>query len=337
MTLTDEILGSLHLADKTGVWGTLGTIKPLKNFEPELDVDKLSDTLTNKGNKQTIIDIVTGLNNEQRQEVIRLYKEEQQQDLLENIKKFLSSDLERVIVGLLKTPAAYDAQELKSAMKGLGTDEATLSEILSTRSNEMLQAIQACYKQEVKSELEKDITSDTSGPHAALLLALIKGKRERESGIIDYGLIERDSKMLSDLGPKNNPNDAQWIAIFTERPKGHLRRVFDHYKKSTSVDIEDSIKKHFKGDFQKSLLTLVAVIKDTPLYFADKLYNAMKGLGTDDKTLIRILISRSEEDLLSIRVAYRRKYGKSLYSSIQDDTKGEYRSTLLLLCRAEDI
>ncbi|XP_072284552.1 annexin A2-like [Pyxicephalus adspersus] len=337
MTLTDEILSSLHLADKTGAWGTLGTIKPQKNFEPELDVEKLHDVLTNKGNKQTVIDVITGLNNEQRQEVIRLYKEELQKDLLEDIKKAFSGDLERVIVGLLKTPAAYDAQELKAAMKGLGTDEATLSEILSSRSNEQLRAIQACYKQEFKTELEKDITSDTSEPYTSLLLTLLKGKRERESGIIDYGLIEQDFKTLSDLGPKKTTNDAQWITILTERPKGHLRRVFDVYKKSTSVDIEEAIKKNFKGDFQKSLLTLVAVIKDAPLYFADKLYNAMKGLGTDDKALIRILISRSEEDLLSIRVAYRRKYGKSLYSSIESDTKGDYRSTLLLLCRAEDI
>ncbi|XP_077320369.1 annexin A9 [Lithobates pipiens] len=337
MTLTDEILGSLHLADKTGAWGTLGTIKPLKNFEPELNVDRLHNTLTNKGSQQTIIDIVTGLDNEQRQEVIRIYKEELQQDLEENIKKALAGDLERLIVGLLKTPAVYDAQELKAAMKGIGTDEAALNEILSTRSNEQLRAIQACFKQEFKTELEKAIASETSGPYSALLLALLKGKREKESGIIDYGLIEQDFKMLSEVGPKNNPNDAQWITVFAERPKGHLRRVFDHYKKSTSVDIEDAIKKQFKGDFQKSLLTLVAVIKDTPLYFAEKLYSSLKGMGTDEKALTRILISRSEEDLLSIRVAYRKKYGKSLYSSIQSDTKGDYRSALLLLCRAEDI
>ncbi|KAM9293893.1 annexin A2-like [Gastrophryne carolinensis] len=337
MTLTEEILSSLHLADKTGAWGTLGTIKPLKNFEPELDVDRLHGALATKDNLLTIVDVVTSLNNEQRQEVIQIYKEILEQDLLENVKKVLSGDLERVIIGLLKTPAAFDAQELKAAMKGLGTDEATLTEILSTRSNEQLLEIQTCYRTEFKSQLEKDITSETSEPYLGLLLALAKGKREKDSGIIDYGLIEQDSKALSNLGPKNAPNTAQWISIFTGRPKGHLRRVFDHYKGSTSVDIEDGIKKIFKGDFQKALLILVAVIKDTPLYFADRIYNAMKGMGTDDKALVRTLISRSEEDLLSIRVAFRRKYGKSLYSSIQSDTKGDYRTALLLLCKAEDI
>lgn len=335
--MTQEILGSLHLADKVSAWGTLGTIKPLKNFEPEGDLDRITETLVDKDNVQTIIDIVTNLSNDQRQELARIYKAELQQDLVEDIKKAVSGDLEKVLVGLLKTPAAFDAQELMSAMKGLGTDEETLTEILSTRSNDQLREIQTCYRQEYKAELEKNITSETSEPYSGLLLALAKGKRERHSGIIDYGLIEQDSKMLSDLGPKNTANSAQWITILTDRYHGHLRRVFDHFKNSTSEDIEERIKKAFKGDFQKGLLTLVAVIKDTPLYFADRIYNAVKGLGTDNNTLTRILISRSEVDLLSIRVAYRRKYGKSLYSTIQSEAKGNYRSALLLLCRAEDI
>lgn len=335
--MTQEILGSLHLADKVSAWGTLGTIKPLKNFEPEGDLDRITETLVDKDNVQTIIDIVTNLSNDQRQELSRIYKAELQQDLVEDIKKAVSGDLEKVLVGLLKTPAAFDAQELMSAMKGLGTDEETLTEILSTRSNDQLREIQTCYRQDYKAELEKNITSETSEPYSGLLLALAKGKRERHSGIIDYGLIEQDSKMLSDLGPKNTANSAQWITILTDRYHGHLRRVFDHFKNSTSEDIEERIKKAFKGDFQKGLLTLVAVIKDTPLYFADRIYNAVKGLGTDNNTLIRILISRSEVDLLSIRVAYRRKYGKSLYSTIQSEAKGNYRSALLLLCRAEDI
>lgn len=38
----------------------------------------------------------------------------------------------------------------------------------------------------------------------------------------------------------------------------------------------------------------VKYIKDPVMFYADRLYHAMKGLGTDDKTLIRIIICRSE-------------------------------------------
>lgn len=42
-----------------------------------------------------------------------------------------------------------------------------------------------------------------------------------------------------------------------------------------------------------------------------------QGKGTRDKVLMRIMISRSEVDMLKIRSEFKRKYGKSLYYYIQ--------------------
>ena len=39
------------------------------------------------------------------------------QDLIDDLKSELSGDFENVMVGLMKTPADYDASELKSAIK----------------------------------------------------------------------------------------------------------------------------------------------------------------------------------------------------------------------------
>ena len=35
-------------------------------------------------------------------------------------------------------------------------------------------------------------------------------------------------------------------------------------------------------------------VKNRPMYFAERIVKAMKGSGTDDKTLIRVIISRAE-------------------------------------------
>lgn len=42
-----------------------------------------------------------------------------------------------------------------------------------------------------------------------------------------------------------------------------------------------------------------------------------QGLGTRDNTLIRIMVSRSELDMLDIREIFRTKYEKSLYNMIK--------------------
>lgn len=48
----------------------------------------------------------------------------------------------------------------------------------------------------------------------------------------------------------------------------------------------------------------------------------LQGLGTRDNTLIRIMVSRSEIDMLDIREVFRTKYEKSLYNMIKVSAGG---------------
>lgn len=57
----------------------------------------------------------------------------------------------------------------------------------------------------------------------------------------------------------------------------------------------------------------------------------MKGLGTADTALIRIIVTRTEIDMHFIKAEYRKKYGKTLNDAVHSETSGHYRSFLLAL------
>jgi len=66
-------------------------------------------------------------------------------------------------------------------------------------------------------------------------------------------------------------------------------------------------------------------------YFAERLNKAMKGVGTDDSTLIRIIVSRSELDLAAIKRDYQMLFHKTLDSAIKGETRGDYETALLAI------
>lgn len=57
----------------------------------------------------------------------------------------------------------------------------------------------------------------------------------------------------------------------------------------------------------------------------------MQGLGTKDKLLIRMVVLRSEIDMMDIKMEFQKMYKKSLESFIKSDCSGDYKKGLLCL------
>ncbi|XP_019725278.1 annexin A6 isoform X2 [Hippocampus comes] len=314
-----------------------GTITDASNCNPGADAEALYNAMKGMGSdKEAILDLITSRSNAQRQEIIAAYKCNFGKDLIENLKYELTGKFERLIVSLMRTPPYHDAKEIKDALKGAGTNERSLIEILASRNNKQIHDMVEAYKDAYGRNMEEDVIGDTSGHFKKMLVVLLQGTRD-ESGVVNADLVEQDAQDLYAAGEQQwGTDEAKFIMILGNRSVTHLRMVFDAYEKIAEKSIEQSIKSELSGDFERLMLAVVQCIRSVPMFFAKRLYKSMKGLGTDDNTLIRIMICRAEIDMLDIRECFRLGYEKSLYNMIKDDTSGDYKRTLLNLCGGDD-
>ncbi|KAM6944619.1 annexin A1-like [Lycodopsis pacificus] len=312
-----------------------GTVTAAPNFNPNGDAAVLDKAIKAKGvDENTIIEILVKRSNDQRQQIKDAYQQTSGKSLESALKNALKGDLEDVVLALLKTPAQYDAYLLKMAMKGLGTEEEILIEILASRNNREIVAIKEAYKEDFKRDLEADIKGDSSGDFRAALLELCKASRTE--GVCDQ-MVDNDARALYEAGEGRKGNNCSvFIEVLTNRSALHLRQVFERYSKYSKVDMAKVIDLEMKGDIESCLTALVKCAGSRPAFFAEKLNLAMKGKGTRKNILTRIMVSRSEIDMKRIKDEYKKNYGTTLYKDILDDTKGDYEKILLALCGSEN-
>jgi hypothetical protein len=92
-----------------------------------------------------------------------------------------------------------------------------------------------------------------------------------------------------------------------------------------------AVKSETSGNFGFGLLTILRCAESPAKYFAKVLHEAMKGLGTNDTTLIRVVTTRAEVDMQYIKAEYHRSYKRSLADAVHSETSGNYRTFLLSL------
>lgn len=74
-------------------------------------------------------------------------------------------------------------------------------------------------------------------------------------------------------------------------------------------------------------------IHHDPAIDAKVLRQAMKGLGTDEKDLIKVLGHRNYEEIAAIKHAYHQQQGKELSKAIESETSGDFGRVMLGLLK----
>ena len=298
----------------------------------QADADALKKAFKGIGcDKKTIIDITVNRTNAQRQQIKEAYKASYGRDLMKDLKSELHSHLEDGILALFTDPIEYDADELRGAMKGMGTNEDTLIEIIASRPPHVLKAIIAKFKEKFNRDLEADVKSETSGTLRKLLIALLQCSRSVNTNPNQAQCAQIAQEIYQAGEKKLGTDESVFNKYFCTLSPYELAAVSREYHKLTGHTILQAIDKEFHGDSKKALRTIVYATLSPSEYFATRVRDAVKGLGTKDHLLIRVLVSRSETDMPQIKQYYKQLYGKDMVADIKSDISGEYQNLFVQL------
>lgn len=312
----------------------MATVTPKEDFDAEQAAKDLRAAMKGFGtDEEEIVGIMASHTCEQRVEIKDTFKTLYGKDLDEDLASELGGNFENTVLAMTVTPEVFSARELRKAMKGAGTDEASLIEILCTRSNDEIEAIKAAYEKEFERNLEEDLIGDTSGYFRRLLVSQVNAGRDEDADLDEDKAME-DAQAIYDAGEAQwGTDEAEINAVLSLRSFPHLRRVFAAYQEIADRTLIEAIESECNGTLQEGYLAIVKRAVNKSLFFAERLYDSMKGAGTCDDTLIRIIVSRSEVDLADIKDKFLAKYEQSLDDFVIDDCEGDYTRMLLAILK----
>ena len=299
---------------------------PVSNFNALNDAAILRKAMKGFGTDETaLISVLCHRSCDQRIEIAKAFKTAYGKDLIADIRSETSGNFENVLVSLLYPTIEFYCNELFRAMDGIGTDEDVLVDVMCTLDNQQIKEVNVLFQKKYTKTLESYLRGDTSGYMKRLMTSLVTANRD-ESMKTDVNSAQEDARALKTAGvDKFGTDESEFIRILCSRNYEQLKLVGQEYSKLTAGTLEKDIKREFSGDIEEALLAIVRYANNPAEFFARRLHKSMAGLGTTDRSLIRLCVTRCEIDMLDIKDEFQRLYGKSLASFIKGDCSGNLR------------
>ncbi|KAI4383482.1 hypothetical protein MLD38_009315 [Melastoma candidum] len=311
---------------------TVPTVVP----SPAEDADQLHKAFAGWGtNEDLIISILAHRNAVQRRSIRQAYANGFGEDLLKDLDKELTSDFERCVLLWTLDPSERDAYLAYEATKMFTSSNWILMEIVCTRSSLELFAIRQAYHARYKKSLEEDVAAHIVGDFRKLLVPLVSSFRY-EGPEVNTTLARSEAKILHEKILEKAYNHEEFIRIITTRSKAQLSATLNHYNDEFGQPINKDLKADPNDEYLKLVRATIKCLTAPEKHFEKVLRHAIVKLGTDEWALTRVVVTRSEVDMVRIKEQFHKRNSKPLDRAIASDTSGDYRKMLLALLGDED-
>lgn len=192
-----------------------------------------------------------------------------------------------------------------------------------------------------------------------LLVPLVSAFRY-EGDKTNMTLAKSEARILHGKISEKACGDEEIIRILTTRSKAQLNATLNHYNDEfgnaitkviskpkqaslyliylafrphiTCMDSQD-LKWDPKDEYLKLLRATIKCLTSPERYYEKTLRLAIKGLGTDENALTRVIVTQAEANMQRIKEEYYKRNSVSLEEAILGDTSGDYKKVLLALIR----
>ncbi|KAM3171458.1 hypothetical protein ACTXT7_016581 [Hymenolepis weldensis] len=219
-------------------------------------------------------------------------------------------------------PAA-DVLALEKAMKGLGTDEQAIIDILANRTTKQRQKIAKVYKASYGRDLKRRLSQEISGKFKDVVLMSLLDRAHLNAKAL--------FKAMDGLGTKEDVI----IQVLCTASNEEIAELRDAYEHTNRRNIEKDIISDLSGDLEKFIVAILQGAREEALdrkgaeADVEALYNAgEKKSGTDEDVFTRIFARNSYETLRVMDELYFEKTGHGLLKAISSELSGYYKKAI---------
>jgi hypothetical protein len=278
--------------------------------------------------EKTLIRIICNRSREQLAQIAAAFKAAHGHDLRVQIKKETSGNFRKLLIKRLDAPVLLKAKALKGAMKGAGTNEGRLIDVLAFASNAEIPMIRSIFQQKTGKDLIAKIRDETSGHFKDALIDLCDGNRDERP--VDPAQIAADVAKLYKAGEgKVGTDEKTFIKTLCNHAPWYNVALNQAYGAAHKHDLRKAVEKEFSGNVKTLLM---ALCQGPYEYWADRLFHSMKGAGTDDKTLVFILTYLERAELMLLTQLVKQRHNTDLKHLMKGDLSGDYEKAALELC-----
>lgn len=297
-----------------------GSMGPIRAQIPQWDKEAAGlREAVQSSDEVSIVRVLARFTNKQRKKLIKIYKENFNEDLESVLKSQLSEEAKDVVSALLCPPVNYEVQSLRKAFE-LQDYNTVMTIIISTKSM-MLVDVEEQYSSDYNKTIEDELRTIPDNDLKKVLISLVNVDRPFINKKADKSAANDRARSLYDTGdilallcePLSRNQLKETLNSFLELYRVNINQFIDEKSSRLSMDARDALK------------GFVLHTENPALYFAKKIKDA------NQTQMLRILVSRSEIDLYYINKEYLRWYSKQLHDAFYKQCSSKYAKLLSVI------